>query len=84
MHPFQLANCSILGASPYCDGRANVLQVTDAYEHTLEVRALARAASASLAWDLRCEIREKLVQFSQQHEPTGLPHVRATLARQEA
>ena len=74
----------ILGASPYWDGRVNVLQVTDARERTLEIRALASAASASLAWELRCEIREKLVQFIQQHEPAGLPQVRATLARKEA
>jgi hypothetical protein len=74
----------ILGASPHWDGRVKVLQVTEAKEQTLQVRALASAASASLAGDLRCEIREKLVQFIQQHEPPGLPRVRATLASKEA
>lgn len=34
------------------DGKVNVLQVTDAKEHTLEIRALASAADASLAWEL--------------------------------
>ena len=68
----------ILGASRYWDGKVNVLQVTDAKEHTLEIRALASAADASLAWDLRCEIREQLVGFIRQHYPESLPRVRAS------
>jgi small-conductance mechanosensitive channel len=67
----------ILKASPYWDGRVNALNVTDAKEHSLEIRALASAADASLAWSLRCEVREKLVDFLQRHYPDGLPRVRA-------
>jgi len=69
----------LLEASSYWDGNVNVLQVTDAKEHTLEIRALASAADASLAWDLRCEIREKLVAFVQQKYPESLPRLRASL-----
>jgi small-conductance mechanosensitive channel len=69
----------LLEASRYWDGKVNVLQVTDAKEHTLEIRALASAADASLAWDLRCEIREKLVAFIQQKYPESLPRFRASL-----
>ncbi|MGH9371984.1 MAG: mechanosensitive ion channel family protein, partial [Vicinamibacterales bacterium] len=69
----------ILTASQDWDGKVNVLQVTDAKEHTLELRALASAADASLAWNLRCEIREKLVVFVQEHYPGSLPRVRASL-----
>ncbi|RPI51949.1 MAG: hypothetical protein EHM55_17705 [Acidobacteria bacterium] len=68
----------ILAASRHWDGKVNVLQVTDAKEHTLEVRALASAADGSLAWDLRCEIREKLVAFVQQKYPGSLPRLRAS------
>jgi hypothetical protein len=57
-----------------------VLQVTNAKEHTLEIRALASAADASQAWDLRCEIRENLVSFLQQEFPDSLPRVRASLS----
>ena len=63
----------LLQASKYWDGKVNVLQVTDAREHTLQLRALASAADASLAWDLRCEIREKLVAFIQRNYPESLP-----------
>jgi hypothetical protein len=69
----------ILEHSRFWDGKVNLLQVTDAKEHTLEVRALASAADASLAWDLRCEIREKLVSFVQQAFPDSLPRLRASL-----
>jgi small-conductance mechanosensitive channel len=66
----------ILKGSPHWDGKVNVLQVTDAKERVLEVRALASAADASLAWDLRCEVREKLVTFLQEGHPGSLPRVR--------
>ncbi|MQA28304.1 MAG: mechanosensitive ion channel [Luteitalea sp.] len=69
----------LLETSRYWDGKVNVLQVTDAKEHTLEIRALASAADASLAWDLRCEIREKLVSFVQHKYPESLPRLRASL-----
>lgn len=69
----------ILSASPYWDGRVKVLQVTDTREHVIEVRVLASAADAGKAWDLRCEIREKLVQFLQERYPESLPRLRAQL-----
>ena len=69
----------ILRVSPYWDGKVQVVQVTEAREHTLEIRALASAADASLAWDLRCEVREKLVEFLQREHPGSLPRVRAEL-----
>ena len=70
----------ILQQSRHWDGRVNVLQVTDAREHTVEVRALASAADASLGWDLRCEVREQLVGFIQREHPESLPRIRASFA----
>ncbi|MGD9842306.1 MAG: mechanosensitive ion channel family protein, partial [Steroidobacteraceae bacterium] len=69
----------ILTESKLWDGRAKVLQVTDAKEHTLEIRALATAANSPIAWDLRCEIREKLITFLQQNYPSALPRMRAVM-----
>lgn len=74
----------ILTGSRFWDGKVNVLQVTDAKEHTLEIRALASAADASLAWDLRCEVREKLIDFMQRSFPESLPRVRASLLAADA
>jgi small-conductance mechanosensitive channel len=69
----------ILEASPLWDRKVNVLQVTDAKEHTLEIRALASAGDASAAWDLRCAVREQLVKFLQSRYPECLPRWRATI-----
>lgn len=69
----------ILEASPNWDRKVNVLQVTDAKERTLELRALASSSDASKAWDLRCEVREKLVTYIQENFPDCLPRVRAML-----
>jgi len=69
----------ILTESPHWDGKVNGVQVTEAKEHTLEVRVLVSAADASLAWDLRCDVREKLVAFIQRNYPESLPRLRASL-----
>jgi hypothetical protein len=69
----------ILAASSLWDGKVKVLQVTDARERTLELRVLASAPDAPSTWQLRCEIREKLVAFLQSHHPDCLPRLRAEL-----
>jgi small-conductance mechanosensitive channel len=70
----------ILEASQHGDGRVNVLHVTDANTHGIEVRALASAANASSAWELRCEIRERLVGFVQDAYPGCFPRIRTELS----
>ncbi|HET9862168.1 MAG TPA: mechanosensitive ion channel domain-containing protein [Steroidobacteraceae bacterium] len=74
----------ILEASPHWDKKVNVLQVTDAKERTLELRALASAVDAGTAWNLRCEVREKLVAFVQKNYPDSLPRLRATVEQKPA
>lgn len=62
---------------PKWDGRVAGLVVTDAKERTLELRALVSARDSSDAWDLRCDLREHLVDFLQREHPNSLPRVRA-------
>lgn len=71
----------ILRQSPLWDQEVCVLQVTDSREHTLELRALMTARDSPTLWDLRCEVREKLVEFIQQNYPEQLPRLRAELPR---
>ena len=61
------------------DGKVCVLQVTDSKERTLELRALMSAGDSGAAWDLRCRVREKLVDFLQKNYPECLPRTRAEL-----
>ncbi|MEX2382526.1 MAG: mechanosensitive ion channel family protein [Opitutales bacterium] len=69
----------ILRESGKWDGKVQGLVVTDARERTIEIRALMSAADAGLAWDLRCEVREKMVQYIQENYPESLPRFRAEL-----
>ena len=69
----------ILKDSELWDGKVCVLQVTNASEHTLELRALMSAPDASTAWSLRCHVREKMVEFIQKNYPESLPKLRASL-----
>jgi small-conductance mechanosensitive channel len=71
----------ILEASSNWDRKVNVLQVPDSKERTLELRALASSSDASKSWDLRCEMREKLVAFIQENYPDSLPRLRTTFER---
>nr|WP_321406330.1 mechanosensitive ion channel domain-containing protein [uncultured Carboxylicivirga sp.] len=58
------------------DGEVNVLQVTDATEKTMELRALVSAKDSPKAWDLRVRLREELIQFMQREYPDYLPKAR--------
>lgn len=66
----------ILKAEPLWDGRVCALQVTDATERAVQLRALMSARNSSDAWDLRCIVREKLVEYLQHESPASLPQVR--------
>lgn len=69
----------LLKQSPHWDGKVNVLQITDAKEQTVEIRALMSASSSPNAWDLRVFIREKLIEFIQKEYPQCLPRTRVSL-----
>lgn len=69
----------VVAASPLWDGRVCLLQVTDAGERTLQLRALVSASDSGKCWDLRCDVREKLVDYVQQNHPGALPRLRAIL-----
>jgi small-conductance mechanosensitive channel len=60
-------------------GEVCVLQVTDADSHTVQLRALLDARDSGTAWDLRCYVREKMIEFLQERYPHALPRVRAEL-----
>ena len=70
----------IVKASKNWDGNVVNLQVTDAKEQTMELRCLMSARSAGQTFDLRCEVREKLVDFLQKHHPEALPRQRSEVA----
>lgn len=66
----------ILQESEHFDGKVWRLHTTESRERTVEIRALMSAADSGTAWELRCEVREKLIDFIQKNYPDGLPRLR--------
>lgn len=69
----------ILAGNELWDGKSSGLVVLDATDRTIVLRALVSSKNAGDAWDLRCYVREKLVEFLQREYPDCLPRVRADL-----
>jgi small-conductance mechanosensitive channel len=69
----------LLNENPLWDRQVNNMQVTDAKESFIEIRALMSARDSSDAWDLRVHIREKLIEFMQKNHPDCLPFTRVVL-----
>lgn len=71
-------------ASKNWDGQVVGLQVTDCRENTIELRCLMSARSAGQTFNLRCEVREKLIDFLQKNHPEALPRQRSEVAVSDA
>ncbi|MCG6191319.1 mechanosensitive ion channel family protein [Maribellus maritimus] len=69
----------LLESTPLWNKKVNVLQVTDAKEYGVEIRALMSAKDSPTAWDLRVFIREKLIEFIQKNYPESLPRTRVVV-----
>lgn len=69
----------ILASSRHWDGRVGALQVTDTTERTIEVRALMSATDSGAAFELRCEVRERMIGWLRANHPESLPRIRAAV-----
>lgn len=67
----------IAEASPVWDRRVVNMQVTELTPQTMQIRMLISASNAGRAFDLRCEVREKMIAFLQAEHPHALPRGRA-------
>jgi small-conductance mechanosensitive channel len=70
---------SILKDNPLWDKRVQSMQVTNISEKTVEIRLLVSARSSGKAFDLRCDIRERMLRFIQEHHAYCLPQTRAII-----
>lgn len=69
----------LVEAHPKWDGRFCNLQVTDTRPDSIEVRALMTARDASIAFDLRCDIREAMLDHVRSTMPEALVRHRTRL-----
>ncbi len=58
------------------------LQVTDATDRGMQIRALVTARNSSDLWDLRCFVREEIVAFIRENQPEAFPRTRVELPPQ--
>ena len=61
---------------PKWDKKVCGLQVTDSKQSTIEVRALVSSTNSGKLFDLRCDVREGLIEFLRHKYPESLPKVR--------
>lgn len=74
----------ILDTSTIWDRRVKVLQVTDAVGGLVRVRILVTAPDAGGLFDLRCYVREEMVEWIQRTHPDALPVQRVQLSEPTA
>jgi len=72
----------IVEQSKLWDQRVFAFQVTDFKSDSVEIRILATAGTAPEVFDIRCEIRERILSFLQSQYPNSFPKVRTSLMRQ--
>lgn len=73
----------ILASTDLWDGRTSVVQITDATGGLVRLRILVSAADSGKLFDLRCVVREELVGYLQETEPTALPLQRVLMSGAE-
>ncbi|NRQ31715.1 mechanosensitive ion channel [Nonomuraea sp. NN258] len=68
---------AFLQENPLWDQKDWTLQVTDVCPNGLiELRALMSAADSPSSWDLKCDVREHLVNYVRENYPEALPRFR--------
>lgn len=71
---------SLLQGHPLWDGNVAVLQVTDLRERTMEIRCLMSCRNSGQAFDLRCYIREQMIDYIRKEFPESLSQIRISKA----
>jgi small-conductance mechanosensitive channel len=69
----------VLATTDLWDGRTGVLQVTDAVGGYVRVRILVTARDAPTLFDLRCLVRERLIDWMQRYSAASLPRTRVEM-----
>jgi len=69
----------LLHSNSLWDGKVDVLQVTDFKPDVMEIRCLMSCRNSGDAFDLRCFVRENIIEFIKNEYPDSLSKTRVTL-----
>jgi small-conductance mechanosensitive channel len=75
---------AVLEATDLWDKRTANVQVTDTTNGYVRVRLLMSAANAGDLWDLRCHVREEIVEWIQSKSFTAVPRSRVLMIDKDA
>lgn len=81
--PLRKELAKVCEASPDWDRRVCGIQVTDASDRAMQLRILVSSASASRNWDLRCFVRERLIDYIARDHSKYFPQLRTTMRGEE-
>lgn len=84
MDPLRARLKRLLDSADLWDGRDYSLQVTDAVGGMVKARVVVSARNSGELWDLRCLIREDLVNYLRAEHPYAVFTQRMLLTREEA
>lgn len=70
------AQSAALRETEHWDGDVDVVQVIDTTEATMVVRSLVSGKDSPTTWNLRCYIRERLINYLRAEQPEALPRRR--------
>jgi len=80
LEPLREYYATLLESTDLWDRRVSNVVVVDATGGFIRVRFLASAADSSSQWELRCLIREKIVEWVRVNHPEALPVTRVSLS----
>lgn len=73
VEPLRQELARLCEGNPDWDRRVCGIQVTDTSERAVQLRVLVSSGSASRNWDLRCFVRERLIEFVARDYPDHFP-----------
>jgi small-conductance mechanosensitive channel len=79
LDPLRAELTRLCKAAPEWDGRVCVLQVVDTNDKAMQLRALVSSSNSGKSWDLRCKVREGLIDYVRREFPDFLPRVRGEM-----
>lgn len=76
VEPLRKVLQGVLAASSQWDRRVCSLQVTNLTDRAMELRCLMSSGGSAQLFDLRCIVREKMIEFLRENHPHALPTMR--------
>ena len=79
IEPLRAEARRICEGAPEWDGDLCKLQVVETSERAIQLRVIVTTPDSGRGWDLRCKLREGLIDFTQREYPQFLPRLRAEI-----